>query len=65
LAQPEAALAFSKSGPSQSRHTWLGPGLAWPKPRLYAKKISITRKQSITGTSLPFFFANTSHHDIH
>jgi hypothetical protein len=33
LAWPEAALASSMSGPSQSHHRRLGPGLAWPKPR--------------------------------
>jgi hypothetical protein len=36
LAWPEPALAFSRAGPSQSRHSRLGPGLAWPKPRLLA-----------------------------
>jgi hypothetical protein len=36
LAWPEPALAFSRAGPSQSRHSWLGPGPAWPKPQLLA-----------------------------
>jgi hypothetical protein len=36
LAWPEAALAFSRAGPSQSHHSRLGLGPAWPKPRLLA-----------------------------
>ncbi|KAI0290665.1 hypothetical protein B0F90DRAFT_1824836 [Multifurca ochricompacta] len=39
LAQPEAALAFLKSGLGQSCHRWLGPGPAWPKLQLLAEKI--------------------------
>jgi hypothetical protein len=34
LARPEAALAFSDRGLGQSHHSWLGPGLAWPRPWL-------------------------------
>jgi hypothetical protein len=34
LAWPEPAPAFSRAGPSQSRHSRLGPGPARPKPRL-------------------------------
>jgi hypothetical protein len=36
LAWPEAALACSRLGPSQSRHSRLGLGLARPRPRLLA-----------------------------
>jgi hypothetical protein len=34
LAWPEAALAFSNPRPGQSRETWLGSGLARPRPQL-------------------------------
>jgi len=34
LAWPEAALASSNLRPGQSRHSRLGPGLAWLRPRL-------------------------------
>jgi hypothetical protein len=36
LAWPEPAPALSRGGPSQSRHSRLGPGSARPKPRLLA-----------------------------
>jgi hypothetical protein len=36
LAWPEPALAFSRAGLTQSCHSQLGPGLAWPKPQLLA-----------------------------
>ena len=36
LVWPEPALAFSRAGPSQSRHSRLGPGPARPKPWLLA-----------------------------
>jgi hypothetical protein len=39
LAWPEAALAFSNPRPGQSRRPRLGPGLAWPRPRLLYVKI--------------------------
>ena len=42
LAWPELALAFSKPRPSQSRQTGLGPGLAWPRPRLLYGRIFFT-----------------------
>jgi hypothetical protein len=42
LAWPETALAFSRCGPSQSRHTRLGLGLARPRPRLLAGIVIVT-----------------------
>ena len=39
LAWPEAALACWNPGPSQSRQSWLGFGLARPKPRLLAQTV--------------------------
>ena len=41
LAWPEAALAFLRSGPSQSHHERLGPGPARPKPWLLTEKVQI------------------------
>ena len=38
LAQPKPAPAFSKAEPSQSCHSQLGPGPAWLKLQLFAKK---------------------------
>ena len=34
LAWLEVASAFSNPRPGQSCQTWLGSGLAWPRPRL-------------------------------
>jgi hypothetical protein len=39
LAQKPLALAFSRAGPSQSQKSWLGLGLARPKPWLLVEKI--------------------------
>ena len=39
LAWLEAAPALWRDGPSQSHNSWLGPGSAWPKPRLLAEKV--------------------------
>jgi hypothetical protein len=48
LAWPEAALAFSNLRPSQSRQTGLGPGLAWPRPRLlYGRIYKFYQKKEI------------------
>jgi hypothetical protein len=39
LAWPEAALACSNPRPGQSCQPGLGPGLAWPRPRLFCVKV--------------------------
>ena len=65
LAWPEAASAFSNPRPGQSRETWLGSGLAWPRPRLlYVKcKIFLLRY----GSDLTFQFESkiVDIHDYH
>ena len=52
LAWLEAALALSNLRPGQSRHSRLGSGLAWPRPRLYMKKYFIfCNKIQMLGTT--------------
>ena len=46
LAWPEVALASSNARPGQSHLTWLGLGLAWPRPRLFGICISTNKFNS-------------------
>ena len=43
LAWPEVALASSNTRLGQSHQTWLGLGLAWPRPRLFGICISTNK----------------------
>ena len=48
LAWPEVALACSDTRPGQSRHSGLGLGLAWPRPRLvYVQKVMIQTSEKL------------------